>query len=271
MYLRHGYTFIDEFIIQQHFQRFTSNKYQHPQPFYFFFWVLPLMTIPWLPFFFASIWKRLKSLVSSIRSDLSAKEPANSDVRLQSFAWAWLLLPLLFFSFSGSKLPGYIVPAVPAAVLLVADQVFRLFQKTAVWRRVVGFVAIGTYVVIIGALLFVVPGFAGKETVKGLIATANSKGFSDLQVAGFVTVSHNAEFYAAGRLIRDADGKQHRFVSLHELQEYIRNHDDKPLLVLSPREDVRELTNNTSYGSRVLDDNGDLAILLSPTSENSEH
>ncbi|MEP6789402.1 MAG: phospholipid carrier-dependent glycosyltransferase, partial [Acidobacteriota bacterium] len=44
MYERHGYQFIDEFIIQQHFQRFTSNKYQHPQPFYFFLWVLPLMT-----------------------------------------------------------------------------------------------------------------------------------------------------------------------------------------------------------------------------------
>ena len=40
MYLRHGYEFIDEFFIQHHFQRFTSNKYQHPQPFHFFLWVL---------------------------------------------------------------------------------------------------------------------------------------------------------------------------------------------------------------------------------------
>ncbi|MFL6468997.1 MAG: ArnT family glycosyltransferase, partial [Pyrinomonadaceae bacterium] len=45
MYLRHGWKFIDEFYIQHHFQRFTSNKYQHLQPFYFYFWVLPLMTL----------------------------------------------------------------------------------------------------------------------------------------------------------------------------------------------------------------------------------
>src|SRR5205085_554704 len=30
MLLRHGRTFIDEFIIQQHFARFVSNKYHHP-------------------------------------------------------------------------------------------------------------------------------------------------------------------------------------------------------------------------------------------------
>ncbi|MEO6051050.1 MAG: glycosyltransferase family 39 protein, partial [Pyrinomonadaceae bacterium] len=60
MYQRHGYGFIDEFFIQHHFQRFTSNKYQHPQPFYFFLWVLPLMTLPWLPFFLAAIWKLCK-------------------------------------------------------------------------------------------------------------------------------------------------------------------------------------------------------------------
>ena len=44
-----GHQFIDEFFIQHHFQRYTSNKYLHPQPFWFFFVVLPLMTLPWMP------------------------------------------------------------------------------------------------------------------------------------------------------------------------------------------------------------------------------
>jgi 4-amino-4-deoxy-L-arabinose transferase-like glycosyltransferase len=39
------------------------------------------------------------------------------------FSLAWLLLPILFFSFSGSKLPGYILPALPAAALLMAEPV----------------------------------------------------------------------------------------------------------------------------------------------------
>jgi 4-amino-4-deoxy-L-arabinose transferase-like glycosyltransferase len=68
MYQANGWKFIDEFFIQHHFQRYTSNKYQHPQPFYFFFWVLPLMTIPWLPFFLASIWNLVKRIISRKRS-----------------------------------------------------------------------------------------------------------------------------------------------------------------------------------------------------------
>ena len=58
-----GWKFIDEFFIQHHFQRYTSNKYQHPQPFYFFFWVLPLMTLPWLPFFCCGHWRGIKTAI----------------------------------------------------------------------------------------------------------------------------------------------------------------------------------------------------------------
>lgn len=264
MYLRHGYTFIDEFIIQQHFQRFTSNKYQHPQPFYFFFWVLPLMTIPWIPLFLLAIWKSVRSLMSKIRSEQATEESVKNAIgrNLRFFAWAWLLVPLIFFSFSGSKLPGYILPAVPAAILLSADQIFRLLQKNNAWRRITSFVAVGTYVVVVFAIIFVVPGFARKETVKGLVGTADSKGYSNLSVAGFIVVSHNAEFYAAGRLIRDVDGKQHRFVSAHEIVEYIQSHDSAQILVLAPREDVKALTNNELLQAQVIEENGELAIML---------
>src|SRR5438445_2346735 len=133
MYERHGYQFIDEFIIQQHFQRFTSNKYQHPQPFYFFLWVLPLMTLPWLPFFFASIWQSIRKIFqrkdAKTQSENYKNPPAyagGSD--LFFFSISWLLVPLVFFSFSGSKLPGYILPAVPGAVILTATFVFKLVQ-----------------------------------------------------------------------------------------------------------------------------------------------
>ena len=79
MYQVNGWKFIDEFIIQHHFQRYTSNKYQHPQPFWFFWLVLPLMTIPWLPFFFASIWNFVKKIlkVSEVQKNLKTKKIAD--------------------------------------------------------------------------------------------------------------------------------------------------------------------------------------------------
>ena len=42
MIARHGWTFIEQFIIQHHFARFVSNKYHHPGPFYFY---LPVLVV----------------------------------------------------------------------------------------------------------------------------------------------------------------------------------------------------------------------------------
>ena len=273
MYVRHGWQFIDEFIIQQHFQRFATNKYQHPQPFYFFFWVLPLMTIPWLPFFAVAIWKAAVNVFKSFRTvDGSAasdnRAAAQTDALLHSssplllYSLSWLLVPLVFFSFSGSKLPGYILPAVPGAVLLTSVYIFNFVQKSTVRRNLVKTVAVGTLVVCVIAIIFVMPRFAKKESVKSLIAAANAHGYGTAPVVSFLTVSHNAEFYAAGRLVRDPDGKQRRFVGAHELSEYISQHNNTALVVLVPKNQVTALTLNETLDTQVLDDNGELDVAI---------
>ena len=53
--------------------------------------------------------------------------------RLMIFAFAWLLFPMVFFSFSGSKLPGYILPILPAAALIVGRQLCRLRSDSSNW------------------------------------------------------------------------------------------------------------------------------------------
>jgi hypothetical protein len=46
--------------------------------------------------------------------------------RLMVLALSWFLFPLVFFSFSSSKLPGYVLPMLPAAALLVGERLWRL-------------------------------------------------------------------------------------------------------------------------------------------------
>jgi len=121
MLARHGQEFIDEFIIRHHFQRYTSNKYKHPQPFYFFFLVVLAGSFPWLPFLLASVRRLFQTGRALVR------EPAQ---RLPLFLWLWVLVPLLFFSFSGSKLPGYILPVFPAVALLIGLELERWRQST---------------------------------------------------------------------------------------------------------------------------------------------
>ena len=113
MYYRHGRTFVDQFIIQHHFARFVSNKYRHPQPFYFYLPVVALLVLPWTGV-----------LIGAATGARRWKWRAVSDVdRVRLFTLAWIAVPLIFFSFSGSKIPGYILPVLPAAAWLIGERI----------------------------------------------------------------------------------------------------------------------------------------------------
>ena len=66
------------------------------------------------------------------RDDVQRTNPEN---KFRAFTIAWLLLPLIFFSLSNSKLPGYILPIFPAAALIVGERLSRisLGQENSKW------------------------------------------------------------------------------------------------------------------------------------------
>ena len=259
MYHRHGWEFIDEFIIQQHFQRFTSNKYQHPQPFYFYLWVLPLMTLPWLPLLAAAIWRYGKKPFQNVSTEAKVLKTVDSD--LLRFAIAWLLVPLVFFSFSGSKLPGYILPAVPAAVILTATFAHTLAAESRKWMTAILTTTFLVFAVTIGLIFTVVPRFANADSAKGLIEAAKAQGHSSERVFGLHTVSHSAEFYAAGSLLRDPDGKQKKLYGVGEIEPEMRRAGEHKALVLVPSEYARQLTDALFLHPTLIADNGDLSII----------
>ncbi|MCU1266750.1 MAG: hypothetical protein JWM21_3068 [Acidobacteria bacterium] len=129
---RHGWLFIDQFFIQHHFARYFSNKYQHPQPLYFYLPVMLMLSVPWTLFL-------IEALVKARGWRWSAGDPENK-VRL--FALAWLIVPILFFSFSGSKLPAYVLPSLPAAALLAGERLSRFVSEKASSGRTMRLTAI---------------------------------------------------------------------------------------------------------------------------------
>jgi 4-amino-4-deoxy-L-arabinose transferase-like glycosyltransferase len=265
MYLRHGYEFIDQFFIQHHFQRYTSNKYLHPQPFYFFFWVLPLMTIPWTLFFLAGIWNLGKRVLFE-RDAGGSKEtdevPRNPPLSLRLFSFCWLAVPVLFFSFSGSKLPGYILPAVPGAIILTTDYIYGFIRKSE-WRKyLVDAIAAGTFLAVVTATLVFAPGFANADSVKRLFAVAEDRGFGDSPVLVLHGISHNAEFYAAGRIVRDPDGKQKKFPGPREVQDEIKLRGGGPVLVLVPQEYLMQLLQTDFLETEVLGGNDAWSLVV---------
>ena len=115
--IRHGWTFIQEFFIRLHFQRYVSNTFGHPQPFYFFFAIAVAGIAPWT-FFLIPAAARLRAL----------RPRATARDSLLAFAWIWVAVPLLFFSFSGSKLPGYILPIFPALAIIIGAEIERFID-----------------------------------------------------------------------------------------------------------------------------------------------
>lgn len=115
----HGQSFISEFFIEHHFSRYVSNKYNHPQPFYFYIPITALLALPWTAFVVAGAGGA--ALLSGRGEEVASK--------LRLFALAWLVVPVVFFSLSGSKLPGYVLPALPGAALLAGEALARYTRR----------------------------------------------------------------------------------------------------------------------------------------------
>jgi 4-amino-4-deoxy-L-arabinose transferase-like glycosyltransferase len=112
--------FLNVFIWQHNFQRYLTPVFEHRQPFWFFGVVFLVAIIPWLPFLISSISDAIKRLRASEWHDSPAL-----------FIGCWSLFTIVFFSLSQSKLPGYILPAIPPAVLLLAvSTAGRVRQKS---------------------------------------------------------------------------------------------------------------------------------------------
>jgi 4-amino-4-deoxy-L-arabinose transferase-like glycosyltransferase len=115
--------FFREFILEHNLARFSTNLYHHPEPFWYYVPVSLLAMVPWIVFVIAAF-------AHSIRVWWGERS-AERDLELQFriFACCWLIVPVLFFSLSRSKLPGYILPAVPAGVVLLADYLRQQLEE----------------------------------------------------------------------------------------------------------------------------------------------
>jgi 4-amino-4-deoxy-L-arabinose transferase-like glycosyltransferase len=126
---RRNPTFVREFFYEHNIERYTSNLYQHHQPFYFYLIVLVLGMMPWTAL-------ALRALIDGLLISMAEWKTRHNPRRyighvragdaFPEFLVLWALFPIVFFSFSGSKLPGYILPAIPPLAILTGDYLFRI-------------------------------------------------------------------------------------------------------------------------------------------------
>jgi len=166
------------------------------------------------------------------------------------FSFAWLLVPIVFFSFAGSKLPGYVLPVLPAAALLIADIVRQ--RKPAVSISI----GCATVALVLIALIWVARPIANGESVRDLLVLADARGYANAPVLAQRSDDRSAEFYAYDRVVYNENGEPVTFDEVSVDEARVRG---GKFVVLIPVEYVENF--RSSPGIEVIGDNGRTAIL----------
>ena len=104
------------FIIEHNFKRYLTPEFQHIQPFWYYVPIVLFAIFPWV------------MVISAIANIFRRKLGMQFDA-LTIYILFWAFFPVIFFSISKSKLPGYILPAVPPLALLATFDLTRLLRE----------------------------------------------------------------------------------------------------------------------------------------------
>jgi len=126
---RRNPTFLRSFFVEQNLERFATNRYQHHQPIWYYLAVLVIALMPWTVLAIRAL---LVAIQTSIAEWKVRRKPqpylghSRAGDAFPEFLVLWALFPILFFSFGGSKLPGYILPSLPPLTILTGDYLNRI-------------------------------------------------------------------------------------------------------------------------------------------------
>jgi len=107
------------FIIEHNLARMTTDMFRHKQPIWYYVPVLTVAMMPWVAIF-------ILGKIRLAREWMRRGRPgAAAPARFPLFLFLWVAVIFVFFTVSQSKLPGYVLPAVPACTILGADFLWR--------------------------------------------------------------------------------------------------------------------------------------------------
>ena len=124
--------FLKIFFLQHNLERFATSRFQHEQAFWYYIPIVLLALTPWAVLAIAAFSDAVRQSVAEWRAR-RAKFHYMGTFRagdaFPEFLVLWALIPIIFFSFSESKLPGYILPSIPPLTILTGDYLNRMRER----------------------------------------------------------------------------------------------------------------------------------------------
>ena len=107
------------FIIEHNFKRYLTPEFQHIQPFWYYGPIILIAILPWSVIL-------LRVGYDAVLSFRQRQWKESNSL----FLALWTIFPLVFFSFSQSKLPDYALPVLPPLSALAARSLVLAFQRS---------------------------------------------------------------------------------------------------------------------------------------------
>ncbi len=118
MWMQHGNEYLQSFFVGDNFERFATDRFNDPRPWWFYLPVVAGGLLPWTPL--ALTW------LGPITQFLRGRRGLHTiDLRLLM----WAALPLIFYTLSVGKQPRYILPVLPPLALLLASSIVERTQE----------------------------------------------------------------------------------------------------------------------------------------------
>ena len=168
------------FLWEEHFVRYLTPEFDHSQGWYYFFLVLAAGFFPW------------SALLPLAARDMWRKKFADSN----RFLAIWSLLPLIFFSFSKSQLPQYILPIFPALALGIGRFLAEKFSGAGArrWSLVSA-----PWVFVIAVICYLLVGAAWPNLLARQARTAVALNISSIAVSGVLFLVILGVFFSGYR------------------------------------------------------------------------
>jgi len=115
------------FFIHEHVERFLTHEHNRVGPWWYFVPILMAGMLPWLTLSLAAV-------IATVSNRRSAPSVLAREIAADRFLLLWAGFIFLFFSASGSKLPSYILPVIPALCVLTARTLLSLGLAALVWH-----------------------------------------------------------------------------------------------------------------------------------------
>jgi 4-amino-4-deoxy-L-arabinose transferase-like glycosyltransferase len=112
--------FLHYFFVHHHLERYTSGAFNGRQPVWFYLPVLAGFTLPWF---------------GALPHALSPARRNAAERSIDALMWIWLIVTLVFFSIPKSKLPGYVLVAVPPMASLSALGLAQFVARRTTGRQ----------------------------------------------------------------------------------------------------------------------------------------